>query len=262
MPTPTLPGTLSYSQIDLFLRCPQQWARKHVYGQPIPATFAMLVGQVVHDVLAAALRAAFEGAQRNDPAATARSIAVNTRDRPLADDAQDPDDLRRAVEHITASAAFHALATGLIPAADANGPLIERAVDFTVPGCNRPVLGYIDLITDDAIIDFKVTSTRWSEEKAEGSTQGLFYTYPFLPTPLPFQHVVLTVAKRGVELQQFTHGYTLPQYRWLETLIRTVNAQMESRRWPPNPTGWTCARKQCLFYTDCRDLGHTYPEAT
>lgn len=259
MPAPTLPTTLSYSQIDLFLRCPQAWARKYIYGQPIPATFAMLVGQVVHDVLSAALLAAYNGGRRNDPQAAARSIAVNTKDRPLADDAQDPDELRRAIEQITASDAFHALATGLVPAVDANGPLIERAMDFTVPGCNRPVLGYIDLITADAIIDLKVTHTRWSNEKADNSIQGLFYTRPFLPAPPPFQHLVLVVGKRDVDVQQFTHAYSPAQHAWLETLIRTVNRAMESRNWPPNPTGWTCSPNQCPFFHDCRTKGNTYP---
>lgn len=258
--TPTLPTTLSYSQIDLFLRCPQQWARKYVYGQPIPATFPMLVGQVVHDAFAAALIARYYGQRRNDIQAIGRSVAVNTGNRPIDWQDESPQTLTDAAAYVTASTAFNDLLDTIVPLADDNGPLIERGIDFTVPGCNRPVVGYIDVQTADAVIDLKVTHTRWNADKASGAVQGLFYTYPQRNRRPTFVHAVLTLARRGVELNLFSNQYDPGQYTWLERLIATTNAAMSSGFWPPNYTGWGCSAAQCPFYADCRLDGTTYPK--
>ena len=81
-------------------------------------------------------------------------------------------------------------------------PIIEKKVEFRVPGVSVPIVGYIDMIEADGVpVDFKTASRKWSKGKEHTEMQADFYLlglnyegYNLNPN-LQFRYYILTKTK-------------------------------------------------------------------
>lgn len=137
------------------------------------------------------------------------------------------------------------------------GWAIEQYCELKVPGVPIPVIGYIDLITEDGIPnDFKTSSRSWSSDQAASELQPIFYLAALNQsgqrTPgMRFRHHVFTKTKT-VNVQTFETVFKLEQMFWLFEMIRGVWEAIEKESYPMNPTGWKCNPRFCEYWRMCR----------
>lgn len=134
---------------------------------------------------------------------------------------------------------------------------VEKFVKLKVPGVPIPVIGYIDVITKDGIPgDFKTSSKSWSQERATGELQPLFYLAALnqekIPTPgWRFTHYIFVKTKTP-KVQVVSHGHNVNEMMFLFGMIKNVWQAITSKAFPENPTTWKCDPRWCEYWSVCR----------
>jgi len=136
-------------------------------------------------------------------------------------------------------------------------PLIEKLVELRIPGIDIPLIGYVDVITNDAIPgDLKTASRRWSQSKADKEMQATLYLAAleqmgFERNPKrEFRYYVFTKTNKPAA-QVITTTRTQKQIDWTLQAVRDVYDAIKKGVFPPNNTGWKCGDKWCEFYEHC-----------
>lgn len=252
--------TLSYSSINLYLACGEAWRRKYLLKQPQPSSPALAFGSAFHGTVEEYIS----------------NRAMNTANYSLAE--LFPYKWRAALERegtavewgfdtpeqhynegirILGTPDVQTLIDSITPLTDDRGVFIERKIELNVPGVPIPVIGYIDIVTADGVPgDFKTSSTRWSQDKAEAEIQPLFYLAALhqMGRTVPgnrFRHYVITKTKRP-ETQMLEHSHTWSEIFWVYDLIRRAWDGISREVFPVNPGAWLCSSKFCGYYSECR----------
>lgn len=140
---------------------------------------------------------------------------------------------------------------------DEAGAKVERKVELNVPGVPIPIVGYIDIITADGVAgDFKTSSKSWTEDKAEGEIQTLFYLAAMnqmgIATPdWKFRHYIFVKTKTP-KFQLLEHSHNPGQLMWLFKMIANVWKGIEAGVFPENANSWKCSPNWCEYYGICR----------
>lgn len=245
---------LSYSSIQLYLTCAENWRRKYIQKETSPATPALIVGSVFHATVEQALKDRL-------PLVDGWKTAWDAK---LAQDGDAIDWGMETVEQhyndglrLVTAKPVQELVDGLKPLVDETGYWIERKVTLRVPGVPVPIVGYIDLVTEDGVPgDFKTSRAKWSQSDAESEIQSLFYIAAMsqLGKTVPgnrFRHYVVTKTKEP-QAQVLEHRHTWKEVAWLYDLIGRVWKGIEAEQFPLNPNGWICGSKYCSFFSTCR----------
>lgn len=156
------PRALSVSQVDLYVRCPALWHRRYVQRIHDPATGAMLFGTV----MAKALEALHRG--QDGEMAFIREYAAQITGQGVTD----------------APSLGHGLALlgeyrklGVVTGEP------EQKFELYLPNRDAvpvPIVGYLDVMTADSIVEFKTTSTNgWDQARADNSLQAHVYRWAF-----------------------------------------------------------------------------------
>lgn len=146
-------------------------------------------------------------------------------------------------------------------------PMDSSEWPFTlpVPGLSVPLVGFLDLLTEDKTIrDIKTagSSKTWTQEKANGELQATCYiwaVYQLIHELRPFEYVILhTGPDAPVSLNVIETTRTLADLEAFEALICRVHERMqlgnEAMR-PTCPKGWCNHPEQCeLFLVEQRQL--------
>ena len=115
--------------------------------------------------------------------------------------AESPDEHHADGRRILTHKDVLALVDGIRPKVDDTGLFMERKIALNVPGVPVPIIGYIDIMTADGVPgDFKTASMAWTDQKAKGELQPVFYLAALnqlgITVPrLAFRHYVITKAK-------------------------------------------------------------------
>lgn len=252
---------LSYSSINLYLTCPENWRRKYFEKQPQPSTPALIVGSAFHGTVERAVIANTEAGGLGPRLA---AIWPNVWSEKMEADganvewgADTPDQHFNDGLRLVSAKPVQEMVAGVRPLVDDAGHFIERKVSIDVPGVPVPIIGYIDIVTADGVPgDFKTSSTRWSQDKAEGEIQPLFYLAALHQMGMPspgnrFRHYVVTKTKTP-DAMVIEHTHTWDEIFWLYELVRQVWRGIEAEIFPTNPNGWLCSAKWCAYWGDCR----------
>lgn len=245
---------LSYSSINLYLTCPEHWRRKYIERQPQPSTPALIVGSAFHGTVE---RAVVEGAALAAlwPEVWAAKLEADGANVEWGADTPEQhfnDGLR-----LVSADPVQAMVKGIRPRIDAQGHFIEREISIEVPGVSVPIIGYIDIVTEDGVPgDFKTSKTRWSQSDAESEIQPLFYLAALHQAGIPspgnrFRHFVVTKTKEPTATV-IEHSHAWDEVFWLYELIRQVWRGIEGGVFPPNPNAWLCSQKWCGYWGQCR----------
>lgn len=254
---------LSYSSINLFLTCGEAWRRKYIAKVPQPSTPALVFGSALHNTIEACISNRHSELPLEDDLYTlwAEKWGAAVEREPNCEwGADTPEQHFNEGMRLLANPELRQLVQRLTPLKDEQGLFIERKVELRVPSVPVPIIGYIDLVTNDGIPgDFKTSAQMWTQDKAKEELQPLFYLAALnqmgrnVPG-LRFRHYVMTKTKQP-KVQVIESQHTWDAIFWLYDLITHVWEAIEAESFVPNPHAWMCGPKYCAAWSKCRGKG-------
>jgi len=170
---------VSYSQVNMYLRCGEQYRRRYVEGEIIPPGVAMVQGRAVHR----AAQANFEQKQQTHRDLPAREI-VEIAAAAFEQDVQagvwfSPEEESVGKEKVLGQAKDAtvrlAQAHAQHQAPDYQPQAVEQFFRLELPA-PRDVVGVVDLVDQEGrVVDLKTTTRRLSQERADKSLQLTLY---------------------------------------------------------------------------------------
>ena len=241
---------LSYSSISSYLACARNWAFKYVEKQPTYGSPDLTIGTAVHGTIESYLT-------REDNTLGLSMFYKNAWEAALT-----RGEVFWGVE--TQESAFNEGLALVNHKAIVDGVQslcgkvkVEERVELHVPGVPVPIIGYIDVQTEDGIPgDFKTSARSWTQDRAQSETQSLFYLAALNQAgrTVPgwkFRHYVIVKTKTP-QWQVFEHSHKPGEIFWLFGMIAEVWKGIESGVFPANPGSWKCSSLYCDFWTKCR----------
>lgn len=169
---------LSASSIAKFLRCPRQWQQQYVYGEKGPSNSSLIIGSAVHLALSRRLKGLPEGDYWNEVIA----------EEPEIDWKKDSIETSRniAKQHVhnyyeRVGKHLHVIDT-------------EVEISLDIPDVPIPVVGFVDIVAMERIIDLKTTGyfNRKPSLNPEWRLQGNIYQ---IYQSVPVEFHILTRSK-------------------------------------------------------------------
>lgn len=176
-PTKTI-NHLSYSQINLFSTCPLSWWLEYILEVPSTKSVYMAIGSAIHTALHSYFTDRLLGITPmcTDDLVTHADECIKST---LEESEYTMPKTGQSLENVIDSRLL-----GLQQYMESVGRNLtvrftEKRITRKIPGSNLDFVGVIDLITSDRrVIDFKVVSAPWSQNKANESLQS--HAYGFL----------------------------------------------------------------------------------
>jgi len=250
---------ITNSMLNMFQRCPEQFRRRFLEGEIIPPGISARIGTSLH-------RAAEENHRyklmkgEDLPKDYLQDLARDTYKTLIENEGVylAPEELTEAQKLIAEGLDTAVTLTGLYRdriAPEIKPYLIEKEIFIQVDDLPVPFRGTLDLITEDhLIIDFKTTSQKWSQEKADGLLQPTFYWFMAKAegiSPNKFVFKIL-IKKSHPEVQTLETTRTEEDLWALIQRARVLIQAIEKGVFPPtNPENWWCSPRFCGYYATC-----------
>ena len=245
---------LSFTQLNMFLRCPRQYEYRYIRGIKVPPSGAMVQSRVWHETLERNYRQKIDSdrdlalgemqeffAAQFDAALAGEEIAFEPDEKPGK--LKDQGTAIVAAHHKTIAPAVRPL-------------LVEER--FTVNlGEDFPfdLVGVWDLVErDGTIVDNKAYGKAPRQEDLDKDLQFTAYALGYRTTHgraepgLRMDAIVKTLNPKAVQLHT---RRTNDDCRWFLGLIEEVGRAIDSGIFYPNPNGWHCSPRFCGFWGLC-----------
>jgi RecB family exonuclease len=245
---------LSFTQLNMFLRCPRQYEYRYVLGQKIPPSGAMVQSRAWHRALEYNYRQKIESDQ-DLPLSDMQDYFVSEFDSNLSSEeiAFQPDERPGALkDQGTVIVATHhtEIAPSVHPAIVEEQFTVDLGDDFPFS-----LTGIWDLIErDGTIVDNKAYGKTPRQEDLDKdlqfSTYSLAYRALYHRTEprLRMDAVVKNVKPKAVQLYTQRSNSSC---QWLLRLIEQVGMAITAGTYYPNPNGWHCSPTYCGFWNQC-----------
>jgi len=260
---------LSHSSINTYMMCPKSWWWRYVKKAKVPVSAALPFGSAYHQTVQTYIAAKALHPDQVRPLAelwpACWAGALNKQyqkikwDKPydyytkLGESMLVSDEVVFAVDAIEPLIAIWTTTT-----TTEKIPVVEKRIEFQVPGVSIPVMGYVDMIDANGVaIDFKTASRKWSKGKEHLDIQADFYLLGLnqeghdLSPDNKFRYMIFTKTKNPV-CQDLPTSRTWGQLFWTMELIRETWKAIEGGHFPPNVSGWKCQPKFCSYWDLCR----------
>lgn len=245
---------LSFTQLNMFLRCPRQYEFRYIQGLKVPPSGAMVQGRVWHQTLERNYSQKIDS-DSDLPLGEMQEFFAARFDETLAGEevALEPDEKPGKLkdEGTAIVAAHHAV---IAPAV--RPMLVEER--FTVDlGGEFPfdLVGIWDLVErDGTIVDNKSYKRTPSQEDLDKDLQFTAYALGYRATRsliepgLRMDAVIKTKNPKAVQLHT---RRTNDDCRWLLGLVEQVGKAIESGIFYPNPNGFLCSQRFCGYWDMC-----------
>lgn len=264
----TLPqGYLSYSQVDLYIKCPKRYEYKYIDRRPSKTSSSQARGKTVHSVLEQLHRLRKHGEIPSwglTKALLEDALSENMRSVEEWDDKVTSTEVARS----GAEASLKLYVENRLPLMDVRA--IETKVEIDING-RVPFLGYIDIIEDggvdpapgalygigDSVRDIKTTTKKYGPGEIQNSLQLSLYAGATGIHTVAYD-LLITPPKGGAQyveqVAQRTSAEVAHAYDVVEDVARAISAGVFPRTSPQN---WMCDAKWCPFYKECRGRGAT-----
>ncbi len=242
---------LSWSRVQLYLRCPRAFRYRYVEEAPSAFTSSALVlGSAVHDLVGEHYGRLMAGEAAEEPDASAFIGACFDEADPAVKfgTKEDRDGLCDLGASMTSALIDHDLLGDTWSVAGVEerveGPLLDEA---------PPFVGYLDLLLVDGdgqtgVIDFKTTRSKWTGSTLrEYSGQLVLYEVLLGGDTAHRSFVTVTKAKTP-KVQQLTVNGSEQGREQLHEQVRHVWRGIESGAFPAHP-GWGCG--YCGYQDRC-----------
>ncbi len=255
---------LSYSSINSYLLCPKSWEWRYIKKPRVPVAVALPFGTAIHKVVQTYVATKAEGHEVKplvDLWPDCWHGALNekrNRDNIKWDRSFDYyNDLGATMLSTPKVVAAIEGIEVMVTLAPEESAIIEKRIEFRVPGVPVPVIGYIDMLSKDSVpVDFKTASRKWEKGKEHKQLQADFYLlglnqeYYSIPD-LRFRYYIFTKTKSPI-CQVLETSRTWGQLLWTMKLIKETWEGIQAGIFPCNPTGWKCSKKYCSYWPLCR----------
>ena len=252
---------LSYSSISSYLNCGYNWKLYYLDLIRPPTAPALLFGRAVHETIEDHLRTR----QPLIPLWVQHYESLASLEEVEWDSKSSRESLRKDGVRVLSSPPVQDGIEWIADHYSQQSSTIEREISWTVPGVDVPLIGYIDVITDDGIPgDFKTAAKMWSEYKADDDVQSLFYLSGLLANgievpELEFRHYVISKGTFP-DFRMFSRQRTMDEIEWLNNVIRRAWHGMKAGVFLMSPESWKCNSKFCNYWRLCRGEEWTYED--
>lgn len=246
---------ISHSQVSLFDKCQLAWWFKYIKGISKPPTVQMLVGSCYHKALA------FNFSQKCISGVDLPTAVVldhyyeafedsvrsgNIDAVPGADLSAYREPVARLLQHYYEEYVV-----------DKMEPiLVEHEMVRAIPGCDRLFAGIIDVqLSDGTMIDFKVTSRKWSDKDIADNKQSTAYSMLYgYDTDFEFHIGLRANVKPTIQVVKTRRTRDdVDQYiQHLQDVVVQMK-DLEQCRSEPTPYTGFCNDKMCQYYGECQE---------
>lgn len=259
------PLRINQTQLQQFMKCPEQWRRRWVENESIPPSKPLIRGTAVH--LAAETNYRQKITTHEDlPARQMVEIAVNhvqerIRNEGIWLDPTNTDSQAVVVNELEQETKGYAdiFATQVAPC---HQPvLVEHELEFQLQPTEEKisVYGRIDVLNDKhQVVDIKTKSKRPSASEWEDDPQPTMYSMmTFLATKKMPTGVVFEVLLHTPKLHERTTIEVVKRREDFEALLNLVKAAARAMRSGAcvgsygQMGAWWCAKSQCGYWSTC-----------
>lgn len=267
-------GYLSASSIGTFLRCPKQFEFRYVYDIISPPSAALVTGKAVHSTLEEYFKDYLQSKKRMNEKETGElSVAIldsTIEEEDFKFSPKEYDETIYEVKDLVENYVKYVACT-LEPVA------VEKEINYTTDmGVN--IIGYIDLEIKklDAlnIIDYKVTSKKWTKNKLVNSLQFNIYSIATGVNTIEVHNMVKLGAPTKVlpehkryeeegivdytnKLRVLEHKFDNSAKQHFEEIIHSVAKAVSLGLFIPcDPESWCCNETWCGYWDRCRGKQH------
>lgn len=244
---------ISVSQINLYIRCPEQYRLRYIEGIKTPPNGYLVQGQAYHAALAKYFRHLLPGEtlpllfeekgieEAGDTFDSEFQKALQEEEINWQD--EDPGKMK---DQGIQMARLYLEDTGHLLK-----PLkVEDRRETTIEGIKLVTI--IDLVTPDRIIDHKMRKRAFSDEELAQDLQSIAYA---MIEKRPFEfHVAIKTAKPTIRIQQVPER-TVADTEFFIDLMKRIRTAITAGVFIPNPTGWQCGPKWCDYWNRCKGKG-------
>ncbi len=260
---------LSASSLNCLLTCPRMYQFRYIDKLPVPPTASMPTGTAVHRTLESYYRGVIENADNRLTANQMADLATVTLKETLTTEehylkAEEQEDAANTVRELAAS--YVENVAGTIK------PLAVEEQHVWTAQCGVPMLAYIDLrhqLPDgsEGIIDYMVTTKRWTPDKLANSLQFSLYSLMTGIGDIQVHNLVKAAPPKRTSTAKPMDGVTdiAPNIRvlrhtfagnandYLEDLIASCAALITSGFFTPCAMdSWNCNPEWCGYWNLCR----------
>lgn len=245
---------LSFTQLNMFLRCPRQYEYRYIRGIKAPPSGAMVQSCVWHETLERNYRQKIDS-DRDLALGEMQEFFAAQFDAALAGEeiAFEPDEKPgKLKDQGTAIVAAHhrTIAPAVRPLLVEERFTVDLGEDFPFD-----LVGVWDLIErDGTIVDNKSYSKAPRQEDLDKDLQFTAYALGYRTTHgraepgLRMDAIVKTLNPKAVQLHT---RRTNDNCRWFPGLIEEVGRAIDSGTFYPNPNGWHCSPRFCGYWGLC-----------
>ena len=243
---------LSPSSIDMYTRCPRQFAYRYLMGLKIPPAVAQLFGNAYHHTLEENFTSKIHNGV-DLPMGAAQAIFSDQWDRNVKDVNWLYEKEDRGVLKDTGVRLVTNYISNVAPY---RNPLyIEHEFEIDLDGI--PLIGRIDFVgNDNSILEHKTSSRKWAQVRADGTIQATGYAlamsriFGSIPNTITYDIAVkdsigtiqtLETHRSDIDIRLFTEQ--------AQIILLAVEHEVLPRTSEEN---WWCSEKFCGYYPNCR----------
>lgn len=245
---------LSYTQLNMFLRCPRQYEYRYMQGLKVPPSGAMVQSRVWHKTVELNYRQKIHS-DRDLPLSEMQEFFAAQFDVALTKEevAFEPGEKSGTLkDQGTAIVAAHHKAI----APEVHPLLVEQSFTMDL-GENFPfdLVGVWDLVErDGTIVDNKAYRKTPYQEDLDKDLQFTIYALGFRATRGEIEaglRMDAIVKRRNPKVVQLHTRRTNSDCRWVLGLIEQVGKAITSGIFYPNPNGRHCTPHFCGYWSRC-----------
>lgn len=243
---------ISYSQINMFLRCPAQYMFRYEEGLILPPKSALTKGKSVHKGQEINYKQKIE--TKSDLPVSDVLDAVATEFEALAKETEfKPDEDKGKIKDETIGLAelYH---KEIAPEVQ---PLyVEEEINFIIPQTNIQLKGYIDVVQEGGIIrDTKTTAKTPAQNVVDKSLQLTAYALAYrtitgeTENGLVLDYLINTKNPKVMSLKA---SRTEDDLRRFVSITENVVKAIKAGVFYPNPDNFMCSPENCGYWHECQ----------
>ena len=259
---------LSASSLNCLLTCPRQYEFRYIERVPTPPTASMITGTALHKALEQFYRGVIANPDKRLTPAQMQDLATANLHETLTGEEHYLTEVEQEEAGVTvrdlAAAYAELVAPSIVPLA------VEEEHVF-VSHCGVPILSYVDLRCQypdgsEGIVDYKVTSKRWTLDKLENSLQFNLYAMVTGIGDIEIHNLIKgapgkrssakpvdDVIDLAPNLRILHHNFDGSLHDYLEDLIESCARLITSGIFMPCAMdAWCCNPDWCGYWHLCR----------
>lgn len=255
---------ISYTMIDQYLRCPEQFRRRYIEGKKSPPGVALLEGTSHHKAAEEDNKSKIEKGKQLKPAQMVDIFEATWKDE-LQKAQKEADELKARIEWEDDNeetvlkrgkklqTEYSSVYSAKLDPTAAEKPFMK---DVDVRGNKFRLMGQIDLITKDGVVwDYKTSSRKKSDSDLGLSLQLSSYSWVEQINKVGY----VAFVKAATPFVQLMTPAVVSPGRWmwaLEVIASAVDGIRRGAFPKTNPAAipppWFCSPRFCGYYNDCR----------